>query len=200
MGENKKQAKKMETEHGVQIGDIFIRNAFDEDSGSYVFYQVVSLRGKTQVAVRRIDQAVIAFDGFHHDGVVPIKDSWVDDEVLFRKVHCYEDYRSITVGYGLRGNAYLDAKEIYITYGMSAFTRVLCKFHPDIADQLDLEQGFGVYAVDRPFKSIADNCRAVIRYPNGEQQEVILSELLCWEEVLRRREQQMKVNVLEESR
>lgn len=198
MGENKKQAKKMETEHGVQIGDIFSWSRTYEDFSACGFYQVVSLRGKTQVAVREIENAVIAFDGLHQEGIAPIKDSWVNDEIRFRKVCYYDGKPYIKDDFGWPAD--LGTEEMYIIHGISAFTKELCKYHPDIADQLDLKQGSGVFAIDRPFNSIADNCRAVIRYPNGEQQEVILSELLCWEEVLRRREQQMKVNVSEESR
>ena len=185
----KTEGKKMQTEHGVQIGDIFCQRASYEDFDSCSFYQVVSLRGKTQVAVRKIKEAVIAFDHFH-EGVVPVKDSWVNDEILFRKVgYRYDGERYITVESGWQGNAYLDVGEMHILSGRSPFAETLCEYRPDIAEQLDLKQGSGVFSIDKPFDSIADNCRAVVRYPNGDQQEVILSELLCWEEVLRHRKQ-----------
>ena len=50
--------------------------------------------------------------------------------------------------------------------------------NPEIAKQLDLEKGSGVYAADRSFAGMEDGCRVIIRYPDGREEEAILNELL----------------------
>lgn len=68
--------KQVKNRYGVQTGDIFNWHSLHEDFGGYSFYQVVALRGETQVAVREINQKVIAFDGHCHKGVAPLPDDW----------------------------------------------------------------------------------------------------------------------------
>lgn len=187
--------KTAQNRYGVQIGDIFNWKSHHEDGGGYDFYQVVALRGETQIVVREIKSQVIAFDGVH-EGVVPAPDSWISDEILVRKVQsgesapdaglkAFEDgicSVSIKISDNWLGYAHLDRKEMYVSSERSLFAELLQKYHPNIAKQFDLERGTGVFAVDRAFVSYGDDCRAVIRYPDGKEQEVILKDLLHYEE------------------
>ncbi len=59
------------------------------------------------------------------------------------------------------------------------------EYNPELAEQLDLEEGSGVYAVEKPFVSMGDDCPALIRYPDGREERVILRELLHYEEQMR---------------
>lgn len=184
--------KIVENRYGVQIGDIFYWHADPEDGGRCEFYQVVALRGTTQVRVRQTGSKIIAFDG-DCEGVAPLPDAWVSDEIMVRKV-----YRGITEDspdsempeedlYGVSikiydnwlGYAYLDREEMYLAkQGKSCFAEMLRESNPELAKQLDLQNGSGVFAVDRPFESVEDDCRSLIRYPDGEEEKVILKELL----------------------
>lgn len=200
--ENVMAKKTVKNRYGVQVGDIFNWESHHEDGGGYDFYQVIALRGETQVTVRRIESKVVAFDGVY-EGVSPVPDAWVSDEIFVRKVQSsgstpdtglkmFEDGTcsvSVKISDSWLGYAHLDKKEMYLSWGRSVFAELLQKYHPDIAKQLDLKQGFGIFAVDRAFKTIGDDCRAVIRYPDGKEQEVIFKELLHYEEELREREQ-----------
>ena len=51
-------------------------------------------------------------------------------------------------------------------------------YFPEIAEQLDLKTGSGVYAVDKPFQWLDDDCRAVVRYPDGREVETVFRELM----------------------
>lgn len=195
--------KEVKNRYGVQVGDIFNLASHYEDGGSHVFYQVVALRGETQVAVRPICQKVIAFDGNNYEGEVPLPNVWCSDEILVRKVmegtrtpgaglKKFEDGAcgvSIKIYEGWLGYAYLDREEMYVYYtgfGYS-YSYFLQTYHPEIAKQLDLRNGSGVFAIDRPFEGYGDDCRAAIRYPDGREQEVILKELLYWDEEKQKR-------------
>ena len=78
--------KTVKKRYGVRVGDIFNIGSYHEDGGGYSFYQVIALRGETQVAVREIGSKVIAFDGVY-EGVVPVPNAWISDDVLVRKIH-----------------------------------------------------------------------------------------------------------------
>lgn len=193
--------KTVKNRYGVQAGDIFNWKSHHEDGGGYTFYQVIALRGETQVAVKKIGSKVIAFDG-NYEGVVPMPDSWISDEILVRKVHSsgstpdaglkiFEDgicNASIRISDNWLGYAHLDREEMYLSSQRSHFTELLQKYQPDIAKQLDLNQGTGIFAIDRPFESYGDDCCAVIRYPDGKEQEVIIKDLLHYEEERQERE------------
>lgn len=184
--------KTVKNRYGVQIGDIFDRNPCYEEVYDHYFYQVIALRGETQVVVREIGKKVIAFDGIY-EGAAPVPDTWISDEVLVRKVcvnrALYEgdtDRISIRVAdCRYNCNAYLEKKEMHLAWyynGGPTFADIFKKYNPELAKQLDLKNGSGVFAADRPFESIADDCRAIIRYPDGRQQETILNVLLHYEE------------------
>jgi len=187
--------KAVKNRYGVKAGDIFNWKSHHEDGGGYRFYQVIALRGETQVAVREIDSRVVAFDGIY-EGVAPISDSWISDKIFVRKVQSsgstsgaglkvFEDGTcgvSIKIDDNWLGYAYLDKAEMYLAcYGHPGYAYRFQEHHPEIAKQLDLQSGSGVYAVDRPFESYGDDCRAVIRDPDGRKEEVILKELLHYE-------------------
>lgn len=188
--------KEVKNRYGVQVGDIFNWSSHDEDEGGYCFYQVVALRGETQVAVRSIRQKVIAFDGHCREGVVPLPNVWGSDEILVRKVlegtgtpgaglKIFEDGACgacIKVFEGWLGYTYLDRREIYIYHTSRGYSDFLREYQPEIAKQLDLNKGSGVFAIDRPFEGFGDDCPVVIRYPDGREQEAILKELLHWDE------------------
>ena len=72
--------------------------------------------------------------------------------------------------------------------------------YPEIAEQLDLKTGSGVYAVDKPFQWLDDDCRAVIRYPDGREVETVFRELMCYEKITQKmREDEDKMRkILEE--
>lgn len=192
--------KTVKNRYGVQVGDIFNIGSYHEDGGGYSFYQVIALRGETQVAVREIGSQVIAFDGVY-EGVVPVPNTWISDDVLIRKIHetpkapgeGQKAFKVDTYSIDIKifnnwlGYAHLDKKEIYLAwYNGPCLACQFEKYNPEIAKYLNLKHGSGVFATDRPFKSIAgeiaDDCRAVIRYPDGSQQETTLNVLLHYAE------------------
>ena len=102
--------KAAKNRYGVQVGDIFTQAYSYEDFDGYYFYQVIALRGETQVVVRRIMESMVAFDG-HCEQVVPVPDAWVSDEALIRRV--FDGFGSmnrinICIEKGWNGFAYLD--------------------------------------------------------------------------------------------
>ncbi|MCI8614869.1 MAG: hypothetical protein HFJ01_07180 [Lachnospiraceae bacterium] len=192
--------KTVKNRYGVQVGDIFRRHCCHEDVRYYFFYQVIALRGETQVVVRQIGGKVIAFDRFY-ERVVPVQNAWASDEILVRKVHAVEkvpdaepktfedNICSIMIKVscnGWSGYAHLDKqpeKEMYLEWcNGPCLSYLFEKYNPELAKQLNLYNGSGVFAADRPFKSCDDDCRAVIRYPDGRQQETTLSVLLHYAE------------------
>ena len=182
--------KIVENEYGVQVGSLFERSHSNEDESYYDFYQVVALRGKTQVVVREIGAELIAFDG-NYEGYRPVLDAWVGEDFI-RKVQKGEsqcsnsEFICISVGSGQIGSfAFLvkNPKEFFLTYsGSKNFSYYLREYNPEIARQLDLRKGSGVYAIDKPMQLKTDDCCALIRYPDGKEQEVMLRELLHYEE------------------
>lgn len=177
--------KEVRNKYGVQVGDIFVQERCTEDHGYHSFYQVVSLRGETQVAVRRICQKDIAFDGNYDEGVAPLPNKWASDEILIRKVQegskddRYSACIRIDSGW-CYSHAYLEKKkEVYWHFdGGPGYSYRLRTYHPEIAEQLRSENGSGVFAVDRPFRNYDDDCRVEIRYPDGRKQEAILKDLM----------------------
>lgn len=189
--------KTVKNRYGVQVGDIFTREFNDEDGGSsYSFYQVIALRGETQVVVRQIEQKVIAFDGFY-EGVAPVPDAWISEKTLVRKINADDSapnagqkifergkYRvSIKIYNHWSGYAYLDKEEMYLAWDHApGIAYIFEKYNPELAKQLDLRSGSGVFAVDRPLKLFGDECHVVIRYPDGREQKAMLNVLLHYEE------------------
>lgn len=167
-------------QHGVQVGDIFNRMYVYEDRRFYSFYQVVALRGrgKTKVEVREIGSGTIAFDG-HYEEVVPIPNAWVSEKTLVRRIKKISGTFYIGIGQDWMSRAYLEPDEReYRTWSDNGPSMANCfqKYHPELAGQLYLYDS-GVYAVDRPFRSVDDDCPALIRYPDGREEKVVLREL-----------------------
>lgn len=139
--------------------------------------------------VRQIGGKNIAFDRFY-ERVVPVPNAWASDEILVRKVHTVEKVPSaepsIKVYNSWLGYAHLDKqpeKKMYLNWcNGPCFSYLFEKYNPELAKQLNLYNGSGVFAADRPFKSCDDDCRAIIRYPDGRQQETTLSVLLHYAE------------------
>ena len=177
--------KAAKNRYGVQVGDIFTQAYSYEDFDGYYFYQVIALRGETQVVVRRIMESMVAFDG-HCEQVVPVPDAWVSDEAPIRRV--FDGFGSmnrinICIEKGWNGFAYLDnldSEKIHLKRRRNApcIPYWFSESNPEIAKQLDLEKGSGVYAADRSFAGMEDGCRVIIRYPDGREEEAILDELL----------------------
>ncbi len=172
--------KATENRYGVQVGDIFVQHCYFEDFGSYNFYQVTALRGETQVVVRPIKKKWIAFDGDNEE-VAPIPGAWMSEETLVRKVYDGSNIE-IHIEGGWCGWAFLydpDSGRKYKEWSAGVNVAYLFeRYNPEIAGQLDLEKGSGVYIVDGVFGRIGDDCLAEIRYPDGRKQEVTLRELL----------------------
>lgn len=177
--------------YGVQVGNIFTQNYTTEDHTAYIFYQVIALRGETQVAVRKILKSRVAFDG-RHEQVIPIPDAWASDEILIRKVFSGTEGISqakINIEKGwLHGSAslYHSDREMCLEWSNGhCMPNWLREHNPEIAEQLHLEEGSGVYVADRSQIGMKDGCLVVIRYPDGREEEVILNELLHRETIRR---------------
>lgn len=92
--------KEVKNRHGARVGDILETYTSTEDFDMYDFYQVVRLRGTTQVVLRRIQKGVNAFNAAEQE-VVPIPDSFYphEEEIVKRtqmQGECEEDTPSCT--------------------------------------------------------------------------------------------------------
>lgn len=81
----------MERNHSVQLGDIFVEYHYMDGDYSYSFYQVVKLRGKTQVALACIGSAYVLDELCERNKEclqvpVPMKEIPPDAELIVRKV------------------------------------------------------------------------------------------------------------------
>ena len=167
-------------QYGVQIGDIFSRMYIQKGRHFYGFYQVVALRGKTQVVVREIGGGVVAFDG-RYEEVAPVPDAWVSEKTLIRQVKDISGTLYIKIRSDWASTAYLepDTQEYLFWSDIDPnMANCLREYHPELAKRLHIEDGTGVYAVDKPFVSMDDDCPALIRYPDGREEKVSLRELL----------------------
>lgn len=172
--------KKVENQYGVQVGDIFSENRQNCNYAS--FYQVVSLHGESKVEVREIDQICVAFDGYYV-GIVPVPGSWKSHRtqiftVRERQGKPYLDFINLSGACCPE----LDRSETHMYMVLQENDGYPFYFrdeYPEIAEQLDLKTGSGVYAVDKPFEWIDDDCRALIRYPDGREVETVFRKLMC---------------------
>lgn len=175
----KKQAV---NKYGVQVGDIFAQNFYTEDSDTYYFFQVIALRGQTQVVVKETESKIIAFDGKYVE-LVPNPGEWIfgREKELIRRVNPAGKGRvEIVVEGGMRGSAYLEKGKRYLAKGLAAYWSHWLENskRPELAEQLDLKKGSGIFAVDGFFGSkIKTDSRAVIRYPDGREEEIFLKDL-----------------------
>ena len=192
--------KKVENRYGVQVGDVFVEKSYLNDAGiSYVhFYQVMRLRGETQVVLKRIHSLYTAFD--LHDVVhVPVLGSWIEDaEELTRKVILTERTDPETKNVEKDIWVYIermqsvwsaiaslyDANRQYTSSGFHYLQeKAVCSQFPEL-EQFDLRKGSGIFAVDQPFDDIYDDCPVVIRYPDGKEKQSNLKDLFDRDKVI----------------
>ena len=171
--------KKVENQYGVQVGDIFSENRQNCNYAS--FYQVVSLHGESKVEVREIDQICVAFDGYYK-GMVPLPGSWPSHRthILTVREQQGKPCLNFTDTWDFHWPE-LDRSETHMYMVLQENDGYPFYFrdeYPEIAEQLDLKTGSGVYAVDKPFEWIDDDCRALIRYPDGREVETVFRELM----------------------
>lgn len=171
--------KKAENQYGVQVGDIFSENRQNCNRAS--FYQVVALHGESKVKVRKIDQICVAFDGYYK-GIVPLPGSLPSDPTHILTVREWQGKPCLSFidssGFCC---AELDRSETHmymVLHENDDYPFYFRDYYPEIAEQLDLKTGSGVYAVDKPFEWIDDDCRALICYPDGREVETVFRELM----------------------
>lgn len=183
--------KKAKNRYGIQAGDVFVERTYFEDWRSFDFYQVMRLRGETQVVLKQIHGLYTAFD--LHDFVkVPVHDSWTDAEEMVRRVGMREITEPGTKqvkqkiwvnisqlrGLGIPKGYLYDKNQQYI--GSESFLYPvedeICRQFPEIK-QFKLSEGSGIFAVDRPFNSFYEDCPVIIRYPNGREEQSNLKDL-----------------------
>lgn len=73
--------KEVVNKYGVQVGDVFY-NSWGYEQTNIDFYEVVKLRGKTQIVVRPIKSEVVRSLGFASYMVKPIKGSFAGEEII----------------------------------------------------------------------------------------------------------------------
>ena len=180
--------KKVKNRYDVQVGDIFSKNS--ENSSYSIFLQVVALHGKTKVDVRELRQRCIEFDG-HYKGIVPLPDNWVWDRERILTVREREDKLGV-VFKNVFGYQWVELDRTETHMYMELHEDDDCPFYfrdycPEIAEQLDLKTGLGVYAVSKPLELEwfinDDDCHAIIRYPDGREDETVFRELMRYDKV-----------------
>lgn len=166
--------KNKKNRYGVKIGDIFYEHSSTEDTENYFFYQVVDLRGETQVVVREISSTTVAFD-WMYDGVVPLPGAYYGERLIRRVDRVGEDGRLCIKTCRW---AFLEKKEMYIKFvGLRPhFGEILEEAFPEIADQFCLGRGSGIFAKSGSFEHIYGDYQAILRYPDGREQEIRLKD------------------------
>lgn len=171
--------KKVENQYGVQMGDIFSDNK--QNCNRAFFYQVVALHGESKVKVREIDQICVAFDGYY-EGIVSVPGCWRSHRTRIFTVREWQGKPCLDYINRLGVCCpELDRSETHMYMVLQEYGGYPFHFrdeYPEIAEQLDLKTGSGVYAVDKPFEWIDDDCRALIRYPDGREVETVFQELM----------------------
>lgn len=176
----KKEAK---NKYGVQINDIFIYGYLNGCN----YYQVIELCGETKITVREIEKSCIAFDGYY-ECLAPMKNRWASSIVRTRELQISTDsdrkllidVSESVLGMTMYGLAWLYREETYLAYKKyEHFPFYFRDAYPEIAVQLDLRKGSGVYAKDEPFTWLDDDILAVIRYPDGREDEIPFQVLMC---------------------
>ncbi len=196
--------KEVKNKYGVQEGDIFNYGYLNGCN----YYQVIALRGETKIAVREVEQSCVAFDGYY-ECLAPMKNQWASADVhicepqistdsdrelmidVSESLLCTKLYR---LAWLYRENKYLACmkKEHFPFYFRDAY--------PEIAVQLDLRKGSGVYAKDKPFKWLDDDSPAIIRYPDGSENEISFQDLMCSKKITKKvKKEEAKFRELMES-
>lgn len=168
--------------YGVREGDIFVWTPYTELADNK-FYQVIALRGSTQVVIRPIQSVWVATDGIHMQAL-PVLDSWIwqEEEGMVRKVHesnhfhCY-----INVEKGMYTSAHpYDRNRVYLDSAPPVLSDKFECCDEDVCyKEFDLEKGYGVYSLGAPFtKPLSLKCIVVLRRPGRKDEQVIFSEML----------------------
>ena len=187
--------KEVKNQYGVKVGDIF----YEKHTNPCYFYQVVALHGETKVKVCQIGKKCIAFDGYYKC-IVPLPGVWISRACIC-KVQGEQENPGIFLLDSFPHWATLDRAETYMELHQTEdFPFYFRDSYPEIAEQLDLKTGSGVYAVDKPFQWLDDDSRAVIRYPDGREVETVFRELMCSEKITQKmRDDEAKMRkILEE--
>lgn len=79
-----RRQKRKDADRGLNVGDI-IYCSWGYDQTNIDFYQVVGLKGKYTVRLRKIGKVVTESKGWMSDMVVAQKDNFVSDEILNRR-------------------------------------------------------------------------------------------------------------------
>lgn len=191
--------KEPKNKYGVETGEIFVRDRGEDAGTRYLFYQVVALHGEYTVTLRGISTMSVAFDGFCKQ-VVPIPNAWLTDKdfatphirvfSVFDKVWDGLDERNkkvqldngrpyIKICESCGGKAYLQkSTDTYIELeGERDYPFFLRESAPELAKQLDLKNGSGIFFTLVTDESGSKKRCTVIRYPDGREEEVDLKEL-----------------------
>lgn len=182
--------KAVKNKYGIQTGDIFNHGFLN----GCCYYQVVELRGETKIVVREIEQNCIAFDGYY-ECLAPIKNQWASCNVHICEPQIFTnsdrkliiDVSELLLGTNFYRSAWLYREEAYLACKKDEhFPLYFRDAYPEIAVRLDLRKGSGVYAADKPFKWLDDDGYAVIRYPDGEEDEMSFQDLICSKKITKK--------------
>ena len=94
-----KQKKQPVNALGVQIGDVFYYS-WGYEQTNIDYYQVVDLRGKTQIILREISHEGRSI-GFCSQMVKPIRDAFVTEETIRKTVKGTKEHPYCSMEYGL---------------------------------------------------------------------------------------------------
>ena len=83
-------------QYGVKVGDLFV-DVFGYDATIHTFYQVVGLKGKTTVLLKRVN-AVSKQTGFNSWDTMPKRDSFVDEKPIIKRTKLGYDGKSVYAG------------------------------------------------------------------------------------------------------
>lgn len=89
--------------YGVQVGDVFY-NSWGYEQTNIDFWQVVALRGTTQIVLRAIGSKVVETCGWCSVIVKPVKDNWTKHyagEQIIRTVQLYGESVYCNAEHGL---------------------------------------------------------------------------------------------------
>ena len=101
------KAKEPERNHDVKIGDLFV-SQWGYEANIVDYYQVVGLKGKTQVVIRALKKNVVGSgNGWQSYKVVPAKGEW--DERTYKEVELVKKVQGTPGHYYLTMNSYANA-------------------------------------------------------------------------------------------
>ena len=169
--------KSPENKYGVCVGDIFVHQHNSEDYSRCYFYQVVNLRGATQVVLREISSKIIGVDD-NHEVCKPIKDAWVKDEELIKRVSVYEDSGKIFIMIDRFTYAYpYNKRKRYINSG-TIFSWRFFQSRLLKGVECDVNKNSGVYFKESVSVGVFREREVEIRYPNGSKEKAYYNDAI----------------------